>query len=315
MSDPSDDQAPPSRLNPIDPDEQKYLDCETEVELIDAVRAGSPDNPVQPVKMMLSDSFNFRCHRGVSCWNECCHGADITLTPNCILRLSKHLDVRPAEFLVKYTVPAEQEKTGLPVAKLKMGGGDGRGPCPFMTAEGCSVYEDRPATCRYYPLGLASVKPKGSDVKEDFFFLVEEPHCCGHKESQSQTVAEFRTAQELEEFEEVNRGWMDILMKMASWMSLGGPWGQKPSQPVMQMFFMVSTDVDAFRRFVFGTKFLDTYDIDVEAHEALKTDDALLLRLGFDWMKNVMFREPTLAMQEHVVQAAVAKARNDLGAM
>jgi len=311
----SDEQAPPSRLNRENPAQQEYIDTETEVELIDAVRAGSPENPVQPVKMTMDDSFNFRCHRGVSCWNECCHGADITLTPNCILRLSKNLGIRPSEFLLEHTFPAEQEKTGLPVAKLLMGGDDRKGACPFMTEEGCGVYEDRPATCRYYPMGLASVKPKGSEVKEDFFFLVEEPHCCGHKEDQSQTVAEFREAQGFEEYEEINRGWMDIQMKMASWMSLGGPWGEKPSKQVMQMFFMVSTDVDAFRRFVFETKFLDTYQIEEDAHEILKTDDAVLLRLGFDWMKNVMFREPTLSMQEHVVQAAVAKVRNELGAM
>ena len=263
--------------------------------------------------MTMEDSFNFRCHKGISCWNECCHGADITLTPNCILRLSKHLDVRPAEFLLEYTVPDIQTKTGLPVAKLKMAGKDGKGACAFMTEEGCSVYEDRPATCRYYPMGLASIKPKGSEVKEDFFFLVEEPHCCGHKEDHSQTVAEFRSAQGLEEFEEINRGWMDILMKMASWMSMGGPWGEKPSQQVLKMFFMVSTDVDALRRFVFETKFLESYQVDEDAFEALKTDDALLLRLGFDWMKNVLFREQTLALREHVVQAAAAKERSVLG--
>jgi len=28
--------------------------------------------------------------------------------------------------------------------------------CPFVTAEGCSVYPDRPWACRMYPLGLAS---------------------------------------------------------------------------------------------------------------------------------------------------------------
>jgi len=31
------------------------------------------------------------------------------------------------------------------------------------------------------------------------------------------------------------------------------------------MFFMVSTDVDAFRQFVFETKFLDTYAIDLKS--------------------------------------------------
>lgn len=307
------EQAPPSRLAPEDPALLRLREKETEFDLIEAVRVDA-DNPVQPVRMGADDTFRFRCHRGVSCWNQCCHGADITLTPNCVLRLSKHLGLKPAEFLVQYTVPAEWEKASLPVAKLRMSGADGKGACPFMGEEGCTVYEDRPATCRYYPMGLASVKPKGADEKEDFFFLVREPHCCGHQDSLEQSVGEFRQAQGLPEYDEVNRGWMDILMKMASWRVLGGPWGEEAKPAVKRMFFMVSTDVEALRRFVFETRFLDTYDIDPAALEILKTDDHEMLRLGFDWMKNVMFHEPTIAMKEHVLHDAIAKARDELGA-
>ena len=65
--------------------------------VFDSVRVHS-DNPVQPVKLKAGDSFNFRCHRGVSCWNKCCHGADITLPPYDILRLTQRFSLRPAEF-------------------------------------------------------------------------------------------------------------------------------------------------------------------------------------------------------------------------
>ena len=40
--------------------------------------------------------------------------------------------------------------------------------------QGCTVYKDRPVSCRYYPLGLAAVKMKGHDKPEDFYFLVRE---------------------------------------------------------------------------------------------------------------------------------------------
>jgi hypothetical protein len=40
----------------------------------------------------------------------------------------------------------------------------------------------------------------------------------------------------------------------------------------------------------------------------------MLLALGFDWMKNVMFNEPTLTMKPDVLQAAIARSRDDLGA-
>jgi len=146
---------------------------ETEVEIIKAVR-GAADTPVLPVRLGPQDRFCFSCHKDVPCWNACCHGADVMLTPYDILRMSKHLGIRPSEFLLEYAVPDIWDKGNLPVAKLKMGGKDGQGACSFMADEGCTIYEDRPATCRYYPLGLATVKMKGQDEKEDFHFLVKE---------------------------------------------------------------------------------------------------------------------------------------------
>jgi len=291
------------------------LDQNTKTEIFSGIRteeAGS--TPVVPVQHRPEDSFSFRCHRGVSCWNRCCHGADVTLTPQCILRLSHHLSIRPREFLAQYTVPALWERAELPVAKLKMGGEDGKGPCPFVTAEGCSVYENRPATCRYYPLGLATVKLKDAENKDDFYFLVREEHCQGHKEALTQTVATFRHEQGVESYDAVNRGWMDILMKAVSWKVLGGPYGKEMAPQTKKMFFMVSTDVDALRQFVFGTKFLGTYEVAPEALKVLETDDEALLQLGFDWMKNVLFNEKTIIMKQHILQAAVAKVREETGA-
>ena len=136
-----------------------------------------------------------------------------------------------------------------------------------------------------------------------------------HDEDKDQTVDEFRVDQGLDEYENVNQGWIDILMKSASWATVGGPFQQEIPPQVKQMFFMVSTDVSKFRKFVFETRFLDTYEIDPEAVEILKTDDSALLLLGFDWLKSVMFREPTVAMKEKVLQAAIAKAREELGAV
>jgi Fe-S-cluster containining protein len=270
--------------------------------------------PVQPVRLQAQDTFSFSCHKGISCWNKCCHGADITLTPNCILRLSGRLGITPSEFLLNYAVPAIHEKAGLPVAKLKMGGEDGRGPCAFSTPDGCSVYEDRPATCRYYPLGMVSMKMKDMEAKEDFFFLVKEDHCQGHCQAKSQNVGEYRTEQAVEEFERINRGWVDILMKMASWKVLGGPGGKEPSGQTNKMFFLATTDVDAFRRFVFESKFLESYDVSPEAVDLIKTNNDALLQLAFDWMKAVLFNEPTILLKEQVLQQAIAKARTELGA-
>jgi hypothetical protein len=289
-------------------------DSEPEVMDIFAGVRQAGDNPVEPVRLQAQDSFCFSCHASVSCWNACCHHADVTLTPADILMLCRQLGLGPAEFLARYTVPSIEEKSDLPVAKLRMDGEGGRGACVFLAGDaGCGVYSARPVTCRYYPMGFASVKMMGAEQKEDFHFLVREPHCKGHDEEKRQTVSEFRREQGVEALDEINRGWVDILMKMVSWRSVGGPNGQSVTPQAKRMFFMVSTDVAAFRRFVFETKFFDTYVIEPETVERLKTDDIALLQLGFDWLRSVLFNEQTINMHEHVLQGAIAKARAEMG--
>ncbi len=284
-----------------------------EAQIFDGIRTDR-GGPVLPVRLKTGDRFAFRCHRQVACWNKCCHDTDITLTPMDILRLSRRFKMRARDFLVQYTRPAIHEQSNLPVAKLKMRGADGLGACVFVDArEGCTVYSDRPASCRYYPLGYATVKLQDAAGTADFHFLVKEPHCLGHEESKLQSVAEFRREQEVEDYDKVNRGWMDILMKMVSWRTLGGPGGRDVSPQTQKMFFMVSTDVESFRDFVFKTRFLDSYQVAPETVEKLKTDDERLLALGFDWMKNVMFNEPTIALRETVLRQAIAKKREEVG--
>lgn len=287
---------------------------EARVDIFDGVR-GHDGNPILPVQLKEGDMFAFSCHKGVSCWNQCCHGADIVMTPGDMLRLSRHFGIRPIEFLDRYCYQAQWDKAGLPVAKLRMTGEDGSGPCQFVDDEtGCTVYENRPVTCRYYPLGLAAIKMKGQEGKENFNFLVKESHCKGHDESKLLSVGQFRKEQGTDEYDQINSGWMDILMKAASWASTGGPYGKEISAKTQGMFYMVSTDIDAFRRFVLETRFLDIYQIDAETVEVLKTNDSVLLLLGFDWLKNVIYGEPTISMKESVLQEGIAKTRNEFGA-
>jgi hypothetical protein len=79
------------------------------------------------------------------------------------------------------------------------------------------------------------------------------------------------------------------------------------------MFYMVSTDVDSFRRFVFTTRFLALYEVDPALIERVKTSDEALLRLGFDWLQNVLFNEPTIAIKAAVLRRAAAATRGELG--
>jgi uncharacterized protein len=295
-------------------DEYSRRQNDAEAMAFDGVR-GQDGAQIEPVKLAIDDTLQFSCHKGISCWNKCCHGADVTLTPFDILRLCKALDARPAWVLEQYTLPATWEKAGMPVAKLQMLGDSGNGACVFLDEEkGCTVYDDRPATCRYYPLGLAAIKMKDAEHKDQFHFLVKEDHCKGHLEEKTQTVADFLGEQAVLDYDQHNQGWIEIMMKMVSWKTLGGPQGKEISPETKKMFFMVSTDVDMFRRFVFESKFLSTYEISAEAVEELKTNDEALLLLGFDWMKNVLFNEPTIAMKQDILHDGIAKVRSDMGA-
>lgn len=323
MSDPKTPYDPEDENAPLTPEDQVYSDQERqrreaeadlEVQIIDAVR-GPQSTPVQPVRLTKDNSFCFSCHKGVSCWNECCHNTDITLTPHDILRLAKHFETRPSTFLRMFTVPAIHEGSNMPIVKLKMMDKDGeRKPCVFLDeVNGCTVYKDRPVSCRYYPLGLAAVKMKGHEEPEDFYFLVKEPHCKGHEEKKELSVGAFRDEQGVADYDEKNRPWIHILMKLASWKVMGGPWGKEPDDRTKKMFFMATTDVDQFRLFVFNSTFLDKYAIEPEMREELAMNDEALLKLAFDWLRHVLFNEPTISLRPNVLQQAIANARGGAG--
>ena len=305
------------RAHPAAPDDEarrRQAEIDLDVPIVTALRDAA-EGPVVPVRLTASNAFCFSCHRGVSCWNECCHDTDITLTPYDIIRIGRALKLTSGEAARMFATEAVHEASGMPVVKLKrVDSGAAKRPCVFLDpAEGCTIYADRPAACRYYPLGLASVKMKGHDAPEDFYFLVKEPHCKGHDEPHEQTVAEFRAEQGVEPYDERNRGWIHILMKLASWKVLGGPFGKEPDERTKKMFLMATTDLDAFRRFVFDTSFLQRYAVAPETHADLATDDEALLKLALDWLRAILFNEPTLPLREEVLHGAIAKARAGLG--
>jgi Fe-S-cluster containining protein len=172
------------------------------------------NSPVMPTMLDGSTQLKFRCHRGVKCWNACCSNIDITLTPYDILRLKNRFGISSGEFLQKYTVPYEMDKDGTPGVKLRCV--DGGTACQFMVEEGCSVYEDRPTACRYYPVALLSVRNSDEYVDRLTFALVKEDTCFGHQEPDTQTIDEYRAAQGAVEYDEKGRGWRQLILKKKS---------------------------------------------------------------------------------------------------
>jgi len=254
-------------------------------------------NPVIPTMLEGDAPLQFRCHRGVKCWNACCSNIDITLTPYDIVRLKNHLDISSGEFLQKYTVPYEIDKDGTPGVKLRSV--DCGSACQFMVEEGCSVYGDRPTACRYYPIALLSVRRSDEYVDRLSFAKVTEKTCFGHQEPDTQTIDEYRAAQGAVEYDEKGRGWRQLILKKKS----AGPAIGKPPMISNQLFFMASYDLDRFRAFVISESFNKTYDIPVEEMAEMIADDEKLLAFGDRFLRQVLFNEQSIAEREGAYEA------------
>ncbi len=266
------------------------------------------NSPLNPVKLSLDDTIQFRCHKDIACFNECCKRIDITLTPYDILRLKKRLALTSNEFLAQYTVPYEMDGHGMPGVKIRTA--DDNPACPFLSEEGCTVYEDRPTVCRYYALGLMSMRLQDSSVDEDTYFLIKEDHCLGHNESRTITVDDYRQEQGVDQYDEMNREWRQIILKKRS----AGPTIGKPSQRSFQFFFMGSYNLDGLRNFVLNEGFSQIYDLEAATFDALKTDDVALLKFGFRLLKQVLFGEKTIPLKADAMQARVQLRREQIKA-
>jgi uncharacterized protein len=240
---------------------------------------------IEPVRLKLDSDFKFKCHKGVKCFTKCCRGINIILTPYDIIRLKKRLQMSSEEFLAIYTVPRLLEKTDLPLVTLKLLDDDLQS-CPFVKDDGCIIYSDRPSTCRYYPLGVASLSHKSQAPDEGFYFFVHEPHCLGFEEEKEWTVREWREDQGVDIHDEINAQWTDLVVRKRTF-----PPNLKLIEEGKRMFFLISYNIDSFRSFVFESSFLDRYDIDADTVEKIKTDDVALLKFGLSWLKDVLFKE------------------------
>src|SRR5512147_1995441 len=123
----------------------------------------------------LDEKFKFACHKGLSCYNTCCRDVNIFLTPYDVLRMRRGTGLSSEEFLQRHTVALLSEE-GLPLLVLKMKE-DAKKTCPFVAPDGCSIYQDRPWSCRMYP-----VFPVSSEEKE--FLIEEKAACLGFREDQ-----------------------------------------------------------------------------------------------------------------------------------
>lgn len=249
---------------------------------------------VEPVKLTPESRFKFRCHKGIGCFTKCCSSIEILLTPYDILRLKNRLGISSGEFLTQYTYVEIDEKTSHPFVFLKLNE-DSERKCPFVTSDGCTIYTDRPANCRYYPVGQASLKKMdektSTAVTEEFYFFIKEPHCLGFNEDVEWTIKEWRDDQGVDVYDDMNRGWKDVLFRR----NLPG---HSLDDKKQKAFYMACYDIDRFRRFVFESKFLTLFDIDEKTVEKIRNDEIELMKFGYEYTKYILMMEETLKPKE-----------------
>lgn len=255
-----------------------------------------PQSPVMPAMLDGSKLIQFRCHKGVACFNACCKSIDISLTPVDILRLKQRLGMSSTEFLRTYTVPYEMEKDGLAGVKLKPI--DSGTACQFMTDEGCSVYEDRPTACRYYPVALLSMRKQDEFVDRQSYALVKEEHCLGHNEPRLISIDDYRTEQGLNEYDELARGWRQLILKKKS----SGPAIGAPSKRSLQLYFMACYDIDRFRAFVDSESFGKVFVLPAEEKQRVLADDTELMLFAFRFLRQVLFGEASIEVDQESVE-------------
>ncbi len=233
--------------------------------------------PISP-----KDLMNFTCNSSNECFNDCCRDLNQALTPYDILRLKNHLGMSSQDFLKTYASLHYGPESGLPVIEFKPNPDTGH-ECPFVTPEGCSVYADRPASCRMYPLARAIARSRETGEIAEYFALIEEPHCKGFGRQTGQTVEEWLKGQKVDKHNQEN----DKLMELISLKNRILPGKLEGAQS--DKFYLALYDLDEFRKEIVEKDLLAEFNIPEAVLKKIKADDEALLNFGIKWVKTMLF--------------------------
>lgn len=229
----------------------------------------------------IDDSFNFSCSSELACFNRCCSDINLFLTPYDIARIKRRLGIRSHEFLKLYTIPAFPREAGHPVILMKMMPDETR-RCVFVGDEGCLIYDDRPWSCRSFPLFMSE------DGPSPVFEINRLDFCLGFKKGKNNSIRKWRDSQNVSFYEEINAEWKKVTHheRFTSQNLLEGN--------ARDIFFLGSYNIDGFRDMVFRGEFLNYFDIDKRELKNIRSSETELMKFSFRWMRHVLFGENTL---------------------
>jgi Fe-S-cluster containining protein len=231
-------------------------------------------------QLQAGDTFSFRCHPGVACFNRCCRNLNLFLYPYDVLRLKNHLEISAGQFLDEYVDVVLRPETFFPEVLLRMAD-NAEKTCPYLTESGCSVYPDRPDTCRTFPVEQGSLYDAGTGKASPVHFFRPPDFCEGQHESDQWTVGTWRDDQEAGDFNRMTRAWAEIKR-----LFVDDPWqGEGPQGPRAKMAFMATYNIDDFKKFVFESSFLKRYKVKKEVLRKIRASEESLLLFGFEWVR------------------------------
>jgi uncharacterized protein len=247
------------------------------------------DISVLPGRRLLpKDTFSFRCHPGIGCFNRCCRNLKLFLYPYDVLRLKNSLGLTSNAFIEQYVDVVMREGNYFPDVLLNMAKNLEK-TCPFLTEAGCSVYIDRPDACRTFPLELGVFYETGGRQGETVCFFKPPDFCLGPKEPTLWTQWSWEKDQQSETYHRMTLKWAESkqLFQINPW----GPSGME--NPKAKMAFMATYNVDQFREFVFGSSLLKRYHVASAVLKKIKKSDSELMMFGFSWVKLFIWGKQT----------------------
>ncbi len=234
-------------------------------------------------RLAMSDKIQFDCFPGIQCFTQCCRDVNIMLTPYDVLRLKNALGMSSEDFLDKHTIILYKEKKLLPIVMLKMQEGKDK-RCPFVSNQGCKVYENRPWACRIFPL---SPNEDGS-----YKIIADKSRCLGLKAEKKWTVSEWLLEQGVPEYDYVNRKFSEITDPLKTL-------EKRIENPRIQdMLLMALYNLDKFREFIITSSFLQKFELSLSKIQYILASDMQLLMLGLDWIKFSLFGHKTLKLRK-----------------
>lgn len=157
-------------------------------------------------------------------------------------------------------------------------------PCPFVGSSGCSVYEDRPGACRFFPLGRgARISREGIAER---FFMIREEYCRGFDSGPKRRPHQWFAEQGLKPYNYFNDRYMRLL-------SLVAASGLPLDRRLAAMSVLCLWQIDRFRAFIIKMDLFSQLEIDTDRSALCLEESAAgreaCLDFGMSWLELAIF--------------------------